>query len=888
MSTASAVLLAAALWVGSLLQAPWWAIAGGLGLASGAVFLARRFPRAALAVAVAAMVLAGAGLAGTRLELAERGPLEALTGGGAAEVRATAVTEARPTDLGAWQLVRVDRIDERPARQRALLRHDALADGVPLGARVRMRASATALDGDGFDAHLRHLGAVAAVEPHGSIERLAPPGPALAVTGRIREDARALFEATLPPERAALLAGLTTGDRTEASPEQRDRFAAAGLSHLVVVSGKHTGLVLAVVLGLGGAAGLGFRGQRVLALVALAWFVVLVRWQPSVLRAGLVAALVLLAGLLGRGHAAPRVLAGAVVVLLLADPLLARHLGFVLSVLATAGVVTVAPAVAGRARGPRWFRWTLGATVGAQLGVTPVLLATDGGVPLASLPANLVAAPAAAVAQVLGLVAAALAGVAEPAAASAARLADPALRVVLWSAEAFTALPRLEPHHLVSPIAGVVLLAAALAPWRRAVAVAVLLVGLATAVAVGARPAGAPDGLRIRALDVGVGDALLVEAPDPAGGTARLLYDGGPQPDAASAHLRRLRVRDLDVVVASHGHLDHVAGLPEVLERVDVGALVVGASPEPPASDVAAAVHEAADAADVPIEELAAGEAFALGAARVEVLNPPRGGLGHDDLNEHSLVLRVESPDGSVLLTGDAEEGAQRRLLATESHRLPVDVLQVPHHGASTNAEGFLGAVGARVGVISVGAENPYGHPTDRTLGELAGAGTEVARTDEDGTVMVTLDGGRVHVHRRRRARARPPSTAPDRRGRPPSTAPDRRGRPSADRQRGGSDTPRVSIDRGGSNPSLRARYRDGIRRRSVCGVPDARSECPPGVSPRGRRRVAPCRAHRLRARDDPALRAVVVGRWRTGDARVHRGDPMVARSVPVCPAPVQ
>jgi competence protein ComEC len=522
------------------------------------------------------------------------------------------------------------------------------------------------------------------------------------------------------------------------------------------VSGKHTALMLAGVIGLCAMFGVGARERRVVALLALAWFVVLVRWQPSVLRAGGMAVLVLVAGLLGRARLSVRLLWAAVLLLVLADPLLAGRLGFVLSVLATAGVLAVSPKLVPRLRGPRWLRWTAAATVGAQLGVAPVLLGMDGGVPPGALPANLVAGPAAAVAQTVGLVAGALAQVSEPAAGVLAELAGPFLSVILWSARAFAGLPAIEWRHVASPVAA--LLALGGVSWaarRRGIAAAVVAVAVAVAVMPVLRGPVAVEHLTLTAFDVGQGDALLVEAPCPGGRTARLLFDGGPEPEEVVRHLRARRIDAIDVVVMSHGHADHATGLPAVLEAFDVGVVLLGAHPDPvqePPTAPAGDLMAVARSREVPVHLVADGDRFGLGEATASVLSPPRDrALAGGDLNENSVVLRVDGPHGSLLLTGDAEVDAQRRLLAAP-HRVAVDVLQVPHHGGATNLDGFLTSTGADIAVISVGADNDYGHPHPGVLAELAAAGIDTARTDLDGTVTVTVgpDGPQV---RRRTAR---------------------------------------------------------------------------------------------------------------------------------------
>ena len=277
---------------------------------------------------------------------------------------------------------------------------------------------------------------------HPVIEQQAPPGGVvLRVSERVREVARRQALASLAPERAGLLVGMALGDTSLLPVELEQDFRAAGLTHLMAVSGANLAVVLAAGLWLAGVAGAGRRGLAVVGIVLVMVLVVVTRWEPSVLRAGVMAGLVLLGVATGRGPGGRRALCLAVIVLLLADPGLAGALGFQLSVLATAGVLWFGPAAA---RGlpdriPERIRKGVGMTLGAQATAVPALALTFGSVSLAGLPANLLGLPLAGGPMLLGVVAAATAPVAPWAADLACRLADPFLlalvAVARWAAD---------------------------------------------------------------------------------------------------------------------------------------------------------------------------------------------------------------------------------------------------------------------------------------------------------------------------------------------------------------------------------------------------------------------------------------------------------------------
>jgi competence protein ComEC len=298
------------------------------------------------------------------------------------------------------------------------------------------------------------------------IEGRAPPGgAALRISERVRDAARRRALASLAPERAGLLIGMALGDTSMLPADLEQDFRAAGLTHLMAVSGANLAVVLAAGLWLAGVVGVGRRGLAVVGILLVVMLVVVTRWEPSVLRAGVMAGLVLLGVASGRGPGGRRALCLAVVVLLLADPSLAGALGFQLSVVATAGVLWLGPATASALpdRIPERIRKGVGMTLGAQATAVPALALTFGSVSLAGLPANLLGLPLAGGPMLLGVVAAATAPVAPWAANLACRLADPFLLALIAVARWAAGLP-----------GGSV----ALAGPARAAPVAVVLLGL--------------------------------------------------------------------------------------------------------------------------------------------------------------------------------------------------------------------------------------------------------------------------------------------------------------------------------------------------------------------------------------------------------------------------
>ena len=593
----------------------------------------------------------------------------------------------------------------------------------------------------------------AVLSGRGSVTVLSRPSALHRGAGHLREGLRRAV-APLPEAERGLLPGLVVGDTSRLDPAVRDDFRVVGLTHLTAVSGTNVAIVTGAVLLLCRRTGLGLRSSPVVAAVALAGFVVLARPSPSVLRAAVMGVVGLVALSSGHRSAAMPALATAVLVLVLVDPDLAAAPGFALSVLATAGLLVLAPgwreALARRL--PGWLADALAVPAAAQVACGPVVVALSSTLGLMSVPANLLAVPAVAPATVAGVVAALLAPVWLPAAQAVAWLgwlptawlvqvsragADVPGASVPWPSGMRGAL-------LLAGLTLVLLPLLRVRRWRRVVAAGSAGVTVATSVLAVVRPAWPPPGWFLVVCDVGQGDAVVLNA----GPGSAVVVDTGPDPPAVDRCLSQLEVRSVPVVLLTHDHADHVDGLPGVLRGRRTGLVQVGPldEPEQQAADVARHAAEAG----VPLGRPALGERRAAGALMWEVVAPGRRFSGtSSDPNNSSLVVRVTVEGTTVLLTGDVEPEAQRDLLR-RGVDLRADVLKVPHHGSDHQEPEFLDAVGASVVLTSVGAGNTYGHPSADTLGRLVAGGARSFRTDLDGDVALTNRGGRLVVVGRR------------------------------------------------------------------------------------------------------------------------------------------
>ncbi|MCX5396969.1 ComEC/Rec2 family competence protein [Streptomyces sp. NBC_00102] len=619
------------------------------------------------------------------------------------------------------------------------------------------------------------------------------PASAQRLAGELREGLRRATE-DLGPDARALLPGLVVGDTSRVPTELHDAFRSTDLTHLLSVSGANLSILLFLLIGPPSAAlsaerrglaprlGLTLRATALVGgLVTLA-FVIVCRPEPSVLRAAACGLITLLAIGTGRRRALIPALAAAVLLLVLYDPWLARSYGFLLSVLATGSLLTLAPrwgAALSRKGVPSRLAEVLAAASAAQAVCAPVIVVLASRVSLVAIPCNLLAEFAVAPATVLGFAVLAVAPVSMPAAELLARIAGWPVEWIAVIARTGAGLPGAEAAWPggwggAALLAGATLLAVAGArhagrhPWVCSAAALLLVLAVFRPVPLTRMVTGwPPPGWAFAMCDVGQGDALVLAAGEGAG----VVVDAGPEPAPVDRCLRELGVRRVPLLVLTHFHADHVRGLPGVLRGRSVGAVQTTGLEQP--AEQAAFVRRTSAAAGVPVIPVAAGEHRRIGALDWQVLwpgapgapGPPRvpgapGVLGAAgaavggvpvEPNDSSVTLLVTARGGlRLLLLGDLEPPAQQALIRAHPELSAVDVLKVAHHGSGFQDPRLTRRLRPRVALISCGAQNPYGHPAPRTVAALAAGGAKVLRTDVDGAIAVSGAGAGLRVVGRR------------------------------------------------------------------------------------------------------------------------------------------
>jgi competence protein ComEC len=580
--------------------------------------------------------------------------------------------------------------------------------------------------------------------------------PVLRARVAAEERVRRLFGA-----RAGLAEALLLARRGGLDPEVRTRFAAAGMAHVLAISGMHVGILAGVLLLVARLARFASAPAAIFAAVGTLAYVAFLGAPWAAARAAIQAVMLLVSRLFQRPADAVALLAATALVLLAIDPLALLDAGFQLSFAGMWGILVLRRplAAAMEGRGSPALRDAVLTSLAAMLATTPIAAMHFGQASIIGLVANLAASPvlaacvpALAVTLVTDLVtgggAAALAGgtgllldALDWIATSGARVpgghfvvSANALFVALIAALVFVMAGSLgrEAERRLDPSA----LARARGRHMALRLAASFLVWTSAPLFAG----GGSGRVEIHAIDVGQGDAFAIRSPR----GRWLLVDAGPRSESYDAgrsrvvpFLLRHGVRRIEAIILTHPHADHIGGTEAVLEAMDVGSIL---DPSVPAGQAMySEVLAAARRQGVRWFAGRAGREISLDGMVLRVLSPEDSLLdARGDPNDYSVVFHLGYGRFGALFLGDAPRSIENRLVARFGAGIASDVIKVGHHGSRTSTgDSLLHATRARIALVPVGARNRYGHPSPDVIMRLARSGVRVLRTDENGTLIV-------------------------------------------------------------------------------------------------------------------------------------------------------
>lgn len=576
------------------------------------------------------------------------------------------------------------------------------------------------------------------------------------------ESLRAKFLAHLvgvTPDSKGLVAGLAIGERGAISDQLAEQMKALSLTHLVAVSGANLAIVTAAIFFLLAQIGLSRNWRFGLAFCSMFGYVILVGPESSVLRAATMATFVMAGLWIGRQVSPLRMLAWAVLLLLIVDPGLAVDFGFALSVFATSGLLVLATKIYEKLKTQLHpvLALGVGATFAAQLYTMPILLMLQPSIPVYSVLANLIVEVVVAPVTVLGISSVLAVAVFPPVAELLSFFASLGTWWIEFVAIELSQLPFLRIPFIQGPIGvgfmvavviGITLMVVSKGRSTKRLGAAISL--FAIAVPCGwvtmdlLRFSNFAEGWQVLNCDVGQGDALLLQA-----GNQIALVDVGREDKPIDSCLKGLGVTEIDLLVLTHFDADHVGGIVGALDDRKVGrVLISGFEDDRP---LVSLVEAALAAKGVQAERVYVGMSGSLGDGKWKVLSPSYDASEAEDSNDSSVVALFEFAEFNVLTTGDLGEVGQIRLLRALSGELsrasakPL-VLKVAHHGSADQSREFIELLDPEISLISVGKFNTYGHPTDRTLRILNSIGSKIFRTDNMGAIAISIEGDSLQI----------------------------------------------------------------------------------------------------------------------------------------------
>ncbi len=580
----------------------------------------------------------------------------------------------------------------------------------------------------------------------------------------VRSNIMSVIDETVGGVEGSFLKGLLLGDRSDIPTELKTSFVNAGVIHILAVSGSNVGMVALIFLSVFTLLRVRKAFTILLTIVSLLFYMLLTGSASSVVRATIMAIVILLAPVLQRKADVFNTVAFSALLIFFFDAKQLFDPGFQLSYAAVASILYFYPKIASlsdylpekvRASKLVDFTWKLfSVTFAAQIGTVPFTAAYFGKVSIVSLAANLFVIPAVGVGLAIGLAISFFSvfstWVAGVYGAAGQALLELVLKLIDFSGNlsfAYVTIPGFGLlAFLIYYVTAALLFNFSKKEIRKKMILALLILGN---IAIISSLLGNAQRVRVTVLDVGQGDAILVQFPS--GKT--LLVDAGPKTFSYDAGERivvpflKRTVGKLDALVVTHPHSDHLGGVESVLRSIPVGTIFdAGHRAE---SSIYLGCMRTLKELNIPYTRLRAGSAISLSQeARVFVLHPTRSFVQKDSLhfvrsfNNGSVVLKILYGKVGMLLTGDAEEPSEAQMLYLYGDFLKSDLIKVAHHGSITcSGESFIKTVKPEFAAISVGALNKFGLPSAEVVERYQLSGARVSRTDEDGALMFETDG---------------------------------------------------------------------------------------------------------------------------------------------------
>ena len=571
-----------------------------------------------------------------------------------------------------------------------------------------------------------------------------------------RDKIKEITKQTLPPPYNYLLVGMLLGEKSFIPSHLKEIFAEAGIMHILAVSGLHVGIIAMALLALLSMLKLPKKFKLFTLILILITYASITGFRPSVLRATIMFILLIGGKLINRSRNLNISLFFAAFLILLLNPLILYDAGFLLSFIVTFFIINLSPILQGLfSKIVVWIKNPLAVSTAAWVGIFPLSAYFFSKVSIISIISNIFIIPLTGIAVILGFITFFIGLMSISLAGLFSNLNYLVLNLITLISKSFSSLP-FAFIYVAQPSVTVIILyyltvffiieifyKKTLSPKIKKKAILIVLsVTLLIIIVQVFYPA---DNLKVNFINVGEGDCILIEAPN----KINILIDGGGTPQSdfdvgnkiVIPYLRRKGINEIDLLILTHPHLDHLEGLLPILKEFKVD-MVLDSGLLCDSSEYKEFISLILEKG-ISYHKAKAGDNFIFSNnLEIFLLNPLYDSDFYEesDFNNASIVVKLFYKNADFLFTGDIEEAAEKKLLVWQNI-LQSDILKVAHHGSSTSTNlEFLDKVNPNIAVITVG-KNHFGHPSQKIIERLEDKNIQIYRTDEDGTVIIRTNG---------------------------------------------------------------------------------------------------------------------------------------------------
>ncbi|MCR1897836.1 DNA internalization-related competence protein ComEC/Rec2 [Irregularibacter muris] len=571
-----------------------------------------------------------------------------------------------------------------------------------------------------------------------------------------------IIEQNLVPDHANLLKGILFGDK-ELSSDIRDNFVHSGIAHVLAVSGLHVGFLITFVTYTTNLFSIGRKGSLCILTFFLIVYILLTGASPSVIRASIMAFIFLLSKMINKKYDGISALSLAGLLVLLQNPLILYTASFQLSFTAALSIILFYPVISGYLQKIKYIPKSVGSllsvTLVAQIGTLPISLYHFNQISLISIITNLFIVPSLGILLLVSVIAILSWMIIPFLGEFLFFLSGLLFQWIIYIAFIFSSfkfsyifMPPFKGQNIL--LYGIVCLSLAgyipLRIKRIKIFITTILILLLSFSGI---QYFLPQPLKITYLDVGQGDSALIETP-----SGRTIFiDGGGYPsfqentreiseDVLLPAIYSKGIRTIDLAIVSHPHDDHIKGIKELIGKIPIKAIGIYDIK----NDIMVDMLALAKKNKIPINYLTSGQTIKLDKGIIMEILSPEGvvppGNGQNEVNNYSLVAKINFDEISFLFTGDIEKEMEERLVA-QGVDVDAMVLKVAHHGSNTSStEDFINKVNPQVCIISVGKNNNFGHPDPEIIKRLKEYTPYIYRTDERGAVEVISNGNGLKI----------------------------------------------------------------------------------------------------------------------------------------------